>query len=608
MTNNLLIEEGGSIHSDYYNSDGSVNNDSGAKSGVYMDSSGNLKAENAEFTNTSVSGKFSSDSLETFEGKPDIDSNWGLGQSIESESKEVVDNTQQLDTTIGDNRYDDYEELSGINYANGIYVLTGDNGCYSYSYDGVNWATPQEMDSISCSYTVQLYGSGKFIYFYNASTVYISSNGTSWSTQSVSFDSFITSGTVVNEVFTVVSYLGTVYRSSNGTTWTEISSKINNPESNNKLPTLVYKNNLYLLQSKELFYKSSDAITWTTIPIPSEYDIIISYRIQTITYENGLYFLLGGTNGIIYTSTDLETWTSHLVKFSDTTSTSIVWSHLIYNEGKYMLISYKYISYSSDGLTWTDAEQFSSLGNRTNEAVVLNGKVFILGQEGVITNSTTHYTIDSICSYLSTLLDDLIAPSGETLPETEPLLYFSGASGTVTADGTTYNLSSLKCKSSYISFVDDTSITHTYQSNADLLNNFKIEDLIIKGESEENAITSVVPKNGNGTGSIGKDGQYFAEGFINDLTLATPNTFSSGYVIMPNGLIIQWGSYWVNDNTKKTYNFKITFSTTPSLTTGSDWQDYGGWAPAGGYAISPSRFNLWSTYSRRMVWWIAVGY
>lgn len=119
----------------------------------------------------------------------------------------------------------------------------------------------------------------------------------------------------------------------------------------NAVSSLFYANNLYLMKSSSAFFKSTDAITWTSIGLSNS---ISSSFNQLFAYGNGVYVLLG-TSGI-YSSSDGNTWT---LRQSLTAGSALA---VKYANNKFIAAASDGRMYSSlDGVSWTDLGVVASL-------------------------------------------------------------------------------------------------------------------------------------------------------------------------------------------------------------------------------------------------------
>ncbi len=130
----------------------------------YVDSDGTMKVHSAEMTNAYVSGKFVSDSLETFDNNPEITSDWGLSQNISGG-----------DFNINWGSPTSYDNSKFIKYVNGIWYNFYPYNDTKYSYDLTTWYTITDLKLHDITY-----GNNIWIGRYS-SFVYYSSDGINWS-------------------------------------------------------------------------------------------------------------------------------------------------------------------------------------------------------------------------------------------------------------------------------------------------------------------------------------------------------------------------------------------------------------------------------------------
>jgi len=173
----------------------------------------------------------------------------------------------------------------------------------------------------------------------------------------------------------------------------------------------------------------------------------------------------------------------------------------------------------------TDTIEWIVTANTTSDikGIALRDTWFrTVGDNNTVSKSKVVYNNSDTISYLSSLLNTLEAPSGYELPSAEPLLYLTTVTGTITYDNSSYTLSKLKVSNNGLTFIVDdhpTNPTFEVQINEDVYIN--ISNLIINGTSEENHVTALSPKKGNGTGYIGSDGKRFKELYVDYITATT---------------------------------------------------------------------------------------
>jgi hypothetical protein len=131
-----------------------------------------------------------------------------------------------------------------------------------------------------------------------------------------------------------------------------LSSYVTTGTSSNIVYSSLYANNLYLANASTSFYRSSDAITWTSISGISAGSVAAQYN-QRFAYGAGLY-VLGGSTGI-WSSSNGISWTQRL------SGTSVIRT-VNYANNKFIAGGLDGVMFSStDGITWTNLGTVASL-------------------------------------------------------------------------------------------------------------------------------------------------------------------------------------------------------------------------------------------------------
>ena len=275
------------------------------------------------------------------------------------------------------------ENLYGIIYDGTQFVATGNNGTIIKSTDGESWETINS--GISADLKEIAYGNGLYVI---APGVYYSSDLTTWNTASVSSRG------------RVFFHKNNFYTCSYGGSYDE----------------------LYI-------YKSSDAVTWTSVTSPNVYDAswnIVSAAGDYIYASSLTYSDDGGT-----------TWKS-------LTSGNNPFN-VVYGNGIYAGTNYQHFSISSDGLAWT---KVSDIYGSMNKTIYGNGLFIWLSSENsalkvilysdalsVYTtdeNPTTESTVYSAVGTVSALTITSVGTGTITLSDTNTYSYNSAGNQTVT--------------------------------------------------------------------------------------------------------------------------------------------------------------------------------
>lgn len=118
-----------------------------------------------------------------------------------------------------------------------------------------------------------------------------------------------------------------------------------------------YANNVYLAQVGSQYYRSVDGVTWTGI---SGISASSSSSTQRIAYGNGLFLLTSFTG--IWTSSDAVTWTQRLTS-SQTYSIKYANSKFFAGGSNGVMFT------SSDGLSWTNLGQITTVNSTTIRSI-----------------------------------------------------------------------------------------------------------------------------------------------------------------------------------------------------------------------------------------------
>lgn len=261
---------------------------------------------------------------------------------IERPDTPVISTDDIIKTRIGDiNMIVGTKDWNAVVYGNGRYVAVGQSGYIAYSSDGVKWTTKQLGENF---WNNVIYASGKFVAvggYSDGGYVATSTDGVTWTTRKNITDAHIFGICYSGNLFVIVCHWG------------------------------VSKDRGYILTS-------SDGVTWA-----SKTTVGYSYGWNAVTYSNGKFVAVGdgeyGTsdNCGIAMSSNGSNW-SIVNNFKKT------WNAVTYGKGKFVAVG-KYITTSSDGITWTTPKQ---IGTKTwNHIIISNGKFMAVGIGGYITTS-----------------------------------------------------------------------------------------------------------------------------------------------------------------------------------------------------------------------------
>jgi len=269
---------------------------------------------------------------------------------------------------------------TGFAYGNNIYVATTTNSNYSTSADGMSW-TARSMPS-NLNWQGLIYANNQFTTIgYNSNTIAHSADGINWTTATLPTYSYNTKGGVQtrNAGWFSVAYGNNTYvaigasvdsnvgqkliTSTNGTTWTTRSL------SSSTFTNLYFINGEFFITttdgwpySNARIYRSSDGISW--VATNNSFT-----PVNSMAYGNNTYVTIGsrwydryGANSEIRTSTNLSTFTTVSMPrlYNYYTSYSILNNHKLFflNNKFYLFNTILPVRYSTlalvsaDGVNW----------------------------------------------------------------------------------------------------------------------------------------------------------------------------------------------------------------------------------------------------------------
>jgi hypothetical protein len=197
--------------------------------------------------------------------------------------------------------------LTGIDYANGMYVATGLRTTLLSSPDGITWTKRYEHPQSSqwpLRFHEPIFANGEFVAVGTNGLVYSSADGVSWNPEALIPANFDANGVEYAEGLYVAIGDGgagqNVRTSPDLVTWTE-----QNPQTGNELEDVTYGNGVFVATGwNNTIVSSPDGITWTKHTITLQYQ----QRIWGVEFCNGL-FVAYGQYGAVLTSPDGAQWT-----------------------------------------------------------------------------------------------------------------------------------------------------------------------------------------------------------------------------------------------------------------------------------------------------------
>lgn len=227
-----------------------------------------------------------------------------------------------------------------VKYGDGVFLLASAGSTTNFiSYDGTNW---EAIDSVAA--TTKVGSISRRAAFQNGIFAYIN-----------------------------LTYYEIYYTDDIGATWHTVSpyTGLNSITAGNGYFVITaYNKNL-----RNYLYKSTDCKKWEAIKLPAS--IIPSNstttQVYSCIYAGGLFFLRADTGTFV--TPDLENWEKA------TWSKSVAFNDIAYGNGRYVAINNLYYSHSTDGYNWTDraefptsspANQFSSIAYGEGNFVVVS--------------------------------------------------------------------------------------------------------------------------------------------------------------------------------------------------------------------------------------------
>jgi len=249
--------------------------------------------------------------------------------------------------------------LGSVTFANGIFVVVGNNGKILTSSDGQVW-TDRSINSSDYYTTVELVN-GKFYAVGERGingVIICSDDGTNWSLVATlpqpswsgvwSSDNSVTLKGIayLNGHYVIgTNTFSTLYVSTNGTSWTQqrlpkgVGGQLESINFVKNLNGELYAYGFDYSNGNGL-YTSTDGINWTREAVSGNYN--------DAEYANGVYYLFHDTN-ITY-STDGANWSTR------TGMPTIC--KMVYGDGLYVAIGDSIATYSFDTANWTYAEAY----------------------------------------------------------------------------------------------------------------------------------------------------------------------------------------------------------------------------------------------------------
>lgn len=261
-----------------------------------------------------------------------------------------------------------------IAYGNGVFVSgwgsgSSIGGTLMTSTDGMNWTTRYNMSGSPTSGVFSMIFAGeKFVVGGNWGKTYTSTDGVSWTQGSYSRYDPINGLAYNGSLYVGVGNLGMIITSTDGLSWASQASG-----TNNNFGLIGWNGSMFLTSSwGGAIVKSSDGINWTSASQPA------GYILHQISVVNGLFAGTDGS-GNLFTSSDGSDWTKRALPINSGTTAS----GPIYWNGTYILGGSDGTIYESNDLdNWITN---SSISSQNLYALGSNSEMVLLsGQSGTV--------------------------------------------------------------------------------------------------------------------------------------------------------------------------------------------------------------------------------
>jgi hypothetical protein len=277
--------------------------------------------------------------------------------------------------------------LNGIAYGNSVYVAVGAAGYIVKSTNGTAWTVEKTVSFLNTTYSRIVFGNGMFVAISQDGKIVTSTDGSNWTSQTSGTSVFLNDIVYAAGKFIIIGRTNTTLTSTDGISWA--LQNIGTASTDEAL-SITYANSKFVVGVRDAspgsrsYYSTTGAAgTWSNaaIGVPGQ-------TLNKLVCLNNKYYALTGAK--IYTSSDGIAWTEY-VNTRLTTSAGNQVFHGFYDGTKYYFVgncaehSYAGVFTSTDGVTFTLQPQKTAL--TTQFSAYLNGRYFILGNEGLISSS-----------------------------------------------------------------------------------------------------------------------------------------------------------------------------------------------------------------------------
>ncbi|MBL0386542.1 cadherin-like beta sandwich domain-containing protein [Tumebacillus sp. ITR2] len=279
-------------------------------------------------------------------------------------------------------------DLNGVSYGGGRWVAVGNGGNVVTSTDGVSWS----FQTLTISPMAVAYAGGQWVIVGMAGKIYTSSNGTTWTSRTSGVSNDLISVAHDGTRFVVVGAGGTILTSTNGVIWSKATvgaARFNG---------VTYAGGLFVaVGDGGVIATSPDGTAWT--PRTSG----TSQILYAVSYAGGKYVSVGDV-GTLLTSADGVSWTQRSVP-----SGTISLYGVTYGGGKFVAVGDSgTILSSSDTISWS--AETSGTPKYFNFVAYGGSQLIAVGQSGLIVSQFAPLSTNANLSGL-TLSQGTLSPA-----------------------------------------------------------------------------------------------------------------------------------------------------------------------------------------------------
>ena len=267
-------------------------------------------------------------------------------------------------------------DLYGIAYGQGLFVIAGYSGLILTSDDGVSWTS--QSSGTAKDFHGLTYSNGLFVAVGESGKIITSPDGIAWTSQASGTNRYLEEVTYGNGLYVAVGRSGTIQTSPDGAVWTVRSSG-----TMENLNGVVFANGTFVAVGDgtigdAVTLISTNGITWHIAASESVKNL------RRVTYGHGLFVAVGNDNTIL-TSSDGTVWTN---AFHNPCWDVENIRGITYAEGNFVAVgNYGTLMSSPDGAVWRC--EASGTRNNLHSVAYGNGRFVAVGTVGTIVEDDT---------------------------------------------------------------------------------------------------------------------------------------------------------------------------------------------------------------------------